>query len=143
MLLEKPGHLTKEETAIMKSHTYYTYAVISTIGGLQQIAEWGAYHHERLDGSGYPFHCKADELSTGARIMGVADILTALTEDRPYRKGMPKESIIQIMKQFSDRRLLSDKIVNLLFENFDEISAHVAEKQAMAREFYETQFAVI
>ena len=142
-ILEKPGHLTKEETAIMKSHTYYTYAVISTIGGLQQIAEWGAYHHERLDGSGYPFHCKADELSTGARIMGVADILTALTEDRPYRKGMLKESIIQIMKQFSDRRLLSDKIVNLLFENFDEISAHVTEKQAVAREFYETQFAFI
>src|SRR3990170_5730291 len=142
-ILDKPGKLTKEEMAVMKSHTYFTYSVINTIGGLQQIAEWAAYHHEKLDGSGYPFHCKADELSTGARILMVADIFTALAEDRPYRKGMPKESIIQIMKQFSDRRLLSDKIVNLLFENFDEISAHVAEKQAMAREFYETQFAVI
>lgn len=43
-ILDKPGKLTKEEMAVMKSHTYYTYFVISTIGGLQQIAEWAAYH---------------------------------------------------------------------------------------------------
>ena len=142
-ILDKPGKLTKEEMAVMKSHTYFTYSVINTIGGLQQIAEWAAYHHERLDGSGYPFHCKADELSTGARILMVADIFTALAEDRPYRKGMSREGISQIIKQFSDRQLLDTKIVNLLFENFDEIYSHVAEKQAVTREFYEKQFAFI
>ena len=142
-ILDKPGKLTKEEMAIMKSHTYFTYSVINTIGGLQQIAEWAAYHHERLDGSGYPFHCKADELSTGARILMVADMFTALAEDRPYRKGMSREGIRQIIKQFSDRQLLDTKIVNLLFENFDEIYSHVAEKQAVTREFYEKQFAFI
>ena len=141
-ILDKPGKLTKEEMAVMKSHTYFTYSVINTIGGLQQIAEWAAYHHEKLDGSGYPFHCKADELSTGARILMVADIFTALAEDRPYRKGMSREGIRQIIKQFSDRQLLDTKIVNILFENFDEIFSHVAEKQAVAREFYENQFAI-
>lgn len=141
-ILDKPGKLTKEEMAVMKSHTYFTYSVINTIGGLQQIAEWAAYHHEKLDGSGYPFHCKADELSTGARILMVADIFTALAEDRPYRKGMSREGISQIIKQFSDRQLLDTKIVNLLFENFDEIFSHVAEKQAVTREFYENQFAI-
>ena len=141
-ILDKPGKLTKEEMAVMKSHTYFTYSVINTIGGLQQIAEWAAYNHERLDGSGYPFHCKADELSTGARILMVADIFTALAEDRPYRKGMSREGIRQIIKQFSDRQLLDTKIVNILFENFDEIFSHVAEKQAVAREFYENQFAI-
>ena len=64
-ILEKSGKLTKEEIAVMKSHTYYTYSVINTIGGLKQIAEWAAYHHEKLDGTGYPFHCKENELSTG------------------------------------------------------------------------------
>lgn len=54
-ILDKPAKLEKEEMAIMKSHTYYTYSVINTIGGLKQIAEWAAYHHERLDGSGIPF----------------------------------------------------------------------------------------
>ena len=142
-ILEKPGKLTKEEMAVMKSHTYYTYAVINTIGGLQQIAEWAAFHHERFDGSGYPFHCTADELSTGSRILGVADIFTALAEDRPYRKEMSRENIFQIIKQFSDQQLLDSKIVNLLFENHDEISSYVKEKQAMAREFYENQFAFL
>jgi HD-GYP domain-containing protein (c-di-GMP phosphodiesterase class II) len=142
-ILNKPGSLTKEEMSIMKSHTYYTYLVINSIGGLKQIAEWGAYHHERLDGSGYPFHCTETELSTGSRIMMVADIFTALAEDRPYRKGMSKEGIIQIIKQFSDRRLLDTRIVNLLIENYNEILPYVSEKQAVAREFYEKQFSFI
>ena len=142
-ILGKPGKLTKEEMAVMKSHTYYTYFVIDSIGGLRQIAEWAAYHHERLDGSGYPFHCTAAELSTGARIMMVADIFTALAEDRPYRKGMTKEGIVQIIKQFSDRRLLDVRIVNLLFENYEEIFSYVSEKQAIAREFYEKQYSFV
>jgi HD-GYP domain-containing protein (c-di-GMP phosphodiesterase class II) len=142
-ILDKPGSLTKEEMSVMKSHTYYTYLVINSIGGLKQIAEWAAYHHERLDGSGYPFHCLAAELNTGARIMMVADIFTSLAEDRPYRKRMPKGGIIQTIKQFSDRSLLDTRIVNLLFENFDEIFSYVAEKQSVAREFYEKQFSFI
>ena len=51
-----------------------TYTVLSTIGGLDLIAEWSAFHHEKLDGSGYPFHIKVDKINTGARIMAVADI---------------------------------------------------------------------
>jgi HD-GYP domain-containing protein (c-di-GMP phosphodiesterase class II) len=117
--------------------------VINTIGGIQQITEWAAYHHERLDGSGYPFHCTASELSTGARILMVADIFTALAEDRPYRKGMTKKGIVQIIKQFSDRRLLDARIVNLLFDNYDEIYSYVAKNQAIAREFYEEQYSFI
>ena len=142
-ILDKPGKLSKEEMAVMKSHTYYTYSVINTIGGFQQVAEWAAYHHEKLDGSGYPFHCTAGELSTGARILMIADIFTALAEDRPYRKGMSKGGIIQIIKQLSDRKLLDTRIVNLFLENYNEIFSYVAEKQAVTREFYEKQFAFI
>ncbi|MDO8282707.1 MAG: HD domain-containing protein [Thermodesulfovibrionia bacterium] len=142
-ILEKPGKLTKEEMSIVKSHPYYTYSVINTIGGLQQMAEWAAYHHERLDGSGYPFHCKSDDLSTGARILSVADIFTALAEDRPYRKRMSPKEIVEIIKQSSDQQLLDKKICNLLFDNFDEISSYVIDKQAVAKDFYEQQFAFI
>jgi HD-GYP domain-containing protein (c-di-GMP phosphodiesterase class II) len=142
-ILEKPERLNKEETAIMKSHTYFTYSIINTIGGLRQIAEWAAYHHERLDGSGYPFHCTADELSTGSRIMAIADIFTALIEDRPYRKGMTKDETIRTIKQSSDCGLLDSAIADILFENYDEIFAFTAEKQAKAREFYEKQFALV
>ncbi|MBI4683549.1 MAG: HD domain-containing protein [Nitrospirae bacterium] len=142
-ILDKPGKLTKEEMAVIKSHTYYTYSVINTIGGIKQIAEWAAYHHEKLDGSGYPFHCRADDLSTGSRIMMVADIFTAIAEDRPYRQGMSREGIIKILKQFSDQRLLDSKIINLLIENYDEIYSYVVERQAVARDFYEKQFAFL
>ena len=54
-ILEKPAGLTHAEMAVMKQYTYHTFSILSTIGGLQMIAEWGAYHHERLDGKGYPF----------------------------------------------------------------------------------------
>ncbi len=56
---------------------------------------------------------------------------------------MSKDGIIQIIKQFSDRGLLDARIINLLFENYNEIFPYVAEKQAVAREFYEKQFTFI
>lgn len=142
-ILNKPDGLTKEEFEVIKSHTYFTYSVLKTIGGLEQIAEWAAYHHEKLDGSGYPFHCKADEINTGARIMMVADLFTAITEDRPYRKGMTKEKTIRIMKDFADRQLLDARIIKLLLANYDEVLSYVAEKQTEALEFYEQQFAFL
>ena len=53
-ILEKPGKLTVDEYAIIRCHTYYTFNTLDSIGGLQRIAEQAAYHHEKLDGSGYP-----------------------------------------------------------------------------------------
>ena len=142
-ILDKPDKLTKRETALIKSHTYYTYTIINTIGGLQQVAEWAAYHHERLDGSGYPFHCKGYEISTSARILMVADIFTALIEERPYRNGMNKDGIVNILKELADCHLLDARIINLLFDNFDEIATIVSEKQKIAMTSYEYQYAPI
>jgi len=140
-ILEKPDKLTPAEFAIIKSHTYYTYFVLSSIGGLEPIARWAAYHHEKLDGSGYPFHCKANEMDSGARIMAVADIFTAIAEDRPYRAGMSKEAIYKVIRGQSDHNLLDAKFVDLLFDNYDEVYAYVREKQQTARSFYEDQFS--
>jgi len=142
-ILEKPGALSKEETAIMKSHAYYTYSVIKNIDGLKQIAEWAAYHHEKLDGAGYPFHREADRLDNGSRILMVADIFTALSEDRPYRNKLSQKESVKIFKEFSHQQLLDKKIVDLVIENYDEIFSYVSEKQAVAREFYEKQFDMI
>ncbi len=142
-ILEKPDKLDVKEFDVIKSHTYFTYSILNTIGGLQQIAEWAAYHHERLDGSGYPFRCKADELSTGARIVMVADMFTALAEDRPYRKGMSKEGIVRIISDFSSRGLLDKKIVNILLDNYEDVRSYVKNKQDIALQFYENQFAFL
>ena len=140
-ILNKPGKLTKEEFAVIKQHTYFTYTVLNTIGELDQITEWAAFHHEKLDGSGYPFHISADKMSTGSRIMAVADIFTALAEDRPYRKGMQRKEIERILTNEANKNFLDRRIVNLLLENYDELSVGAKEKQVISKEYYEKQFA--
>lgn len=138
-ILEKPAGLTLEEMAVMKQHTYHTFSILITIAGLRMIAEWGAYHHERLDGKGYPFRRKAHEMNLGARIMAVADIFTALAEDRPYRKRMGIKPIKTILKDLASHGIQDSRIVNLLVENIEEIHKDVAERQEQARYFYQTE----
>jgi|Deesub1362B_J571_1020462.scaffolds.fasta_scaffold08709_2 HD-GYP domain-containing protein (c-di-GMP phosphodiesterase class II) len=140
-ILNKSNKLTKEEFAIIKQHTYFTYMVLNSIEGLDQIAEWAAFHHERLDGSGYPFHVSADKISTGSRIMAVADIFTALAEDRPYRKGMDRKEIENILIVQANKNFLDKRIVDLLLQNYDEILIQVKEKQEVSRVRYEKEFA--
>jgi len=86
-ILDKPGKLTDDEMLVVRGHTYHTFRILNTIGGLPQISEWAAFHHERLDGAGYPFGHAAADLTLGSRIMAVADVFTALREPRPYRSG--------------------------------------------------------
>jgi HD-GYP domain-containing protein (c-di-GMP phosphodiesterase class II) len=139
-ILEKPGKLSKEEFEIIKQHTYFTYTVLSTIGGLNQIAEWAAFHHEKLNGSGYPFHITANKINIGARIMAVADIFTALIEDRPYRKGMERKQIEDILILEADKNSLDKNIVNILLDNWNEISAQVKHEQKISEKMFEMKF---
>ncbi len=139
-ILEKPGRLTKEEFTIIKSHTYYTYTVLNTIKGFHTIGEIAAFHHEKLDGSGYPFHCISHELCSGARIMMVADIFTALAEDRPYREGMDDDKIREILRANAAGGGLDARIVDLLCDNYDEIKTYVRRTQIDAYSMYERLF---
>jgi len=139
-ILDKPDKLNKAETAIMRQHTYFTYTVLNTIGGILQIAEWAAFHHERLDGSGYPFHLGADKLSLGARIMSVADIFTALAEDRPYREGLEQREVISILRGLCAKNFIDRIVLRVLEENYEEILTLTKKKQAEAKEYYEQEF---
>ncbi len=136
-ILEKPGRLTQEEFAIIKQHTYHTYMILSSIEGFELIAEWAAFHHEKLDGSGYPFGLTADRLSLGARIMAVADIFTALIERRPYREGMAWEEVREILDSQVAKGLLDGRIVRLLFENYQEVYDRVQEQQDLAESTFQ------
>jgi HD-GYP domain-containing protein (c-di-GMP phosphodiesterase class II) len=142
-ILDKPDKLTKEEFAVIKQHTYFTYTVLNTIGGLDQISEWAAFHHEKLDGSGYPFHVTADKINMGSRIMAVADIFTALAEDRPYRKGMQRKELEGILINQANKNFLDKRITNLLLDNYDEVWREVKKAQAVSKEYYERQLANI
>jgi len=73
----------------------------------------------------------------------VADIFTALAEDRPYRKGFATEKLIAELKRQADKNLLDRQIVDLLLKEYDEIAASVKAKQAARKEYYDRQFACL
>lgn len=134
-ILEKPGKLTDEEFNIMKEHAYFTFALLKDIHGFEQITLWAALHHEKLAGNGYPFHFGAADIPLGSRIMAVADVFSAITEDRPYRKGMDKAQALDVLNCDVARGALSENIVRLLIDNYDAINerrdreAHAAGKR--------------
>jgi len=133
-ILEKPAGLTVEEYGVMRSHTYHTRRILETIPSLRTVADWAAGHHERLDGSGYPFHLRS--LSLGARIIAVADVFTAITEDRPYRPGMPVDTARQILRGMAKSAQLDVHIVELLLANFHEINLERKAAQEKAADKY-------
>ncbi len=98
-ILDKPGKLAQNELEVIRRHTYYTHRLLTEAGFPKRVVGWAAYHHERLDGKGYPFGLAGEELDTGARLMSIADIFAALTEERPYRKGLSSEESINIIKK--------------------------------------------
>lgn len=134
-ILEKNGKLTDDEYDLMKEHPYYTCQILKKIDGFGQIAQWAGLHHEKLNGKGYPFGYSADMIPLGARIMAVADVFSAITEDRPYRKGMEKSSAISVLRKDAEAGALSGNIVELLIQNYDSINQErdIASRKAGKR----------
>lgn len=110
-ILEKPGKLTDEEFQSMKHHAAYSYYILSGIKDFEEIRDWAAFHHERLDGTGYPFGKTAPELNTQERIMACVDIYQALTESRPYKAGMSHEKACSILSDMADKGWIDAEIV--------------------------------
>lgn len=102
-ILDKPGRLTDEEFAKVREHPLHTWEILRRVPVFAAFARTAALHHERLDGSGYPWGIGEDGLDTLARILAAADVYEALTADRPYRPGLPLETVLHILA--SDRTL--------------------------------------
>ncbi len=137
-VLEKPAKLNEDEFNEIRSHTYYTYQLLDTIPQFETIKTWAAFHHERLNGSGYPFHIKGDSLTLGSRIMAVADIFTAITESRPYRKGMDDQHAIHALKDMVASEAIDGNIVKVLIDHFQEINDIRESAQQQASNRYES-----
>lgn len=116
-ILEKQGKLEPDEYAQMKRHSYKTLEMLHPIEELGEIVPWAARHHERLDGSGYPFRLGAASLDIPSRIIAVADVFTAMTENRPYRQGMSSEKALIILEEEAANFRLDRDIVDLLSHN--------------------------
>lgn len=110
-ILEKPGKLTASEFAKMKNHAAATHYILSEIKEMNEIVDWAANHHEKLNGSGYPQGLAAEDLSFEERLMACIDIYQALTEKRPYKDGMSHEQALSIMLDMVQRGELDECIV--------------------------------
>lgn len=109
-ILDKPAKLTPGEFMIIQSHPFYTRKVLEMINGFEDITEWASNHHEKLDGSGYPFGFEEPRLDFNSRILACVDIYQALTEDRPYRAAMRHEDAIRIMDDMAERHLIEPSV---------------------------------
>ena len=137
-ILEKKGALNKMEFNLIRRHTYYTYIILNKIRGLENIAVWAAHHHERPDGNGYPFHVKDRDFSKLSRIMAVADVVTALTEDRPYRSGMDRKNVESILRSMTKNNGIDKDVVELANDNFCHINDTRTKAQQTAQTEYES-----
>jgi len=88
-LLEKPGPLTLDERRQMERHSEIGERILRNVDDYSEIADVVRFHHERIDGMGYPDGLHGDEIPLLARIIGVADAYDAMTSDRPYRAALP------------------------------------------------------
>src|SRR5690606_15960056 len=88
-ILKKKAPLTDEEFAIMRNHPEIGYQILGHIKSLGKVVDGMRFHHERPDGTGYPYGLKGEDIPIIASIISVADTFDAMISTRPYRKGLP------------------------------------------------------
>lgn len=100
-VLRKPGPLTAEERAVMETHTTIGAEMLSGSESpvMRKAREIALCHHERWDGEGYPRGLAGEDIPLSARIVAVADVYDALTQDRVYRAAMPEDQVIAILRE--------------------------------------------
>lgn len=119
-IIEKKERLSEAERADIRTHAYFTNLILGHISGLEGIVECASGHHENHDGSGYPLNLVNDGISQEMDIIAYADIFTALSEDRPYRKGMSTDRIIQILQdEFLTKH--GEPVYQVILNHLDEL----------------------
>ena len=98
-VLQKSGPLTDQEREHVRNHTIVGARILEPLRFLGRVGEYTRYHHERLDGSGYPEALRGEEVSLGAQIVGLADSYAALTQERPFRPALsPGEAVERLRR---------------------------------------------
>jgi cyclic di-GMP phosphodiesterase len=113
-ILLKPGPLTLEERKIMEQHTVEGERICAPLRSFRNVLPIIRHHHEKQDGSGYPDGLKGEQIPLTARILQVTDVYDALTTDRPYRKALPVEKALAIMREEVERGWWDGSLVNQL-----------------------------
>lgn len=113
-ILKKPGALTEEEFEVMKTHTTKGANILRPVPQLAEMLPGIELHHEALDGRGYPYGLKGDQIPLLARVIAVADTFDALTTNRPYQQAHTPEQALQIIRSIAGKRLDPEAVSALL-----------------------------
>ncbi|MDR0804677.1 MAG: HD domain-containing protein [Oscillospiraceae bacterium] len=117
---DKPGKLTDDEFATVKSHPYYTHLILSKIPGFEDITVWASNHHEKINGKGYPLGLGGDDLSEESRILAVLNVYQALIQPRSYRMSLPPEAIANIFNEEIANGNLDERITKDILSIFNK-----------------------
>ena len=98
-ILDKRGRLTSREWSVVTRHPALSGSILYRVSAFRELAVLAAEHHERLDGSGYPFQLREEQISLESRIIAMADCYAAMAEDRPYRPGLEAARILDILAE--------------------------------------------
>jgi HD-GYP domain-containing protein (c-di-GMP phosphodiesterase class II) len=132
LILRKPGKLTEEEWVVMREHPMHGQQILRGIEFLEGAACVVAQHHEKWDGSGYPFGLSGEDIDVCARIFSVADAFDAITSDRVYRKGKSYELAAQELDDWAGKQF-DPKVVKAFHrvpkEDWEELHARSLEKK--------------
>jgi HD-GYP domain-containing protein (c-di-GMP phosphodiesterase class II) len=110
-ILEKPCKLSVEEFEVIKDHAHLTWELLGDIEGFETICQWASSHHEKLDGSGYPFGKKASELDFNSRLLACLDLYQAISEERPYHPRRNHADTMRLLYEMADTGKIDAGIV--------------------------------
>lgn len=122
-ILLKPGPLTTPEFALIKQHPELGADILRPISSMEDIIPAVLYHHERIDGHGYPHGLSGNEIPIWARIIAVADVYDALTTERPYRKALEHEKAMNIITQNTNLQLCPECVKSFKSISSENIGA--------------------
>ena len=113
-ILRKRGKLSRKERRIMQQHSLKGAAILKQIGAPQVVVQGAKYHHERWDGTGYPYDIGGDQIPFVARVLAVADAYTVLTSGRPYRGKLSSAQACAEIERNAGSQFDSDIVARFL-----------------------------
>jgi diguanylate cyclase (GGDEF)-like protein/putative nucleotidyltransferase with HDIG domain len=130
-IINKPGKLTPEEFEKMKIHPLIGAEILERVNFPYPVVPIVRAHHEKYDGSGYPFGLKGDEIPIGARILAAVDCLDALASDRQYRRALPLQDAMAQVKKLAGNSF-DPKVVEVLERRYAQLEALAEQKNQLA-----------
>lgn len=137
-IIEKEGPLSDEEFNMIKLHSYYTGQILQELSNsnwFSEIVVWAERHHEKNNGTGYPYSLSEQDMDDGVKLLALADVITALMEDRPYRKSLSVDEAFKIVKEKLGP-LISNELFAIVDQHRNEVNEEVQKCRMRALNVY-------